>query len=439
MKVIVTLSLLFLCTRGHAQKEDCGTFPSYFQVVRSYPVLEKMYGFQEKTVAFADNDRTITVKVYVHVLYKKNAERIAEAKIREQFAILNNDFAGTNPDNGSIPSRFSKEAAGNCKISFEIEKISYLQTSKSAFVINYDTVLCKEADPIKFSSVGGEDGAPSNQYLNVWIGNIKRKKDGIIKPLAGYATPPGGINMYDGVVLNYRYIGNVPNTSYNKGRTTTHEVGHWLDLLHISGNGENQCGNDFVDDTPTQQQQNYYCPSGIKKNCTQDPDGEMYMNYLDYVDDSCMMMFTKGQRKRMRDCFFDLTKRGSLLSFSSLFEFADSSSMVFDSSAALINSMKKKSDKIIFTWENVLEKQIVSGEGNYRICIRQLGTEECIEAGNAKNNRVAIANLKPGALYEIIIKSRINGRDIHQPYPYIFQADKKLPATQKKPLILQTQ
>jgi hypothetical protein len=88
--------------------------------------------------------------------------------------------------------------------------------------------------------------------------------------------------------------GNItPTAPFNKGRTGTHEVGHWLNLRHIWGDAN--CGNDQVTDTPTQQTSNYGCPSFPKVTCSNGPNGDMFMNYMDYCDDICLTMFTTGQ------------------------------------------------------------------------------------------------------------------------------------------------
>ena len=86
---------------------------------------------------------------------------------------------------------------------------------------------------------------------------------------------------------------------YNLGRTATHEVGHYLNLRHIWGDG--RCRqDDFVTDTPSSDGANYGCPSYPTVNCSST---DMTMNYMDYTDDGCMYMFTDGQRNRMRAIF----------------------------------------------------------------------------------------------------------------------------------------
>ena len=120
----------------------------------------------------------------------------------------------------------------------------------------------------------------------------------------GLGTFPGGDLQYDGVVINYKACGRTGShllPHYNKGRSLTHEIGHWLNLLHIWGDDGNTCNaDDNVSDTPMQSEENYGCPFyPATDNCSPSFPGIMFMNYLDYTDDECMNLFTLGQKARM--------------------------------------------------------------------------------------------------------------------------------------------
>ena len=123
--------------------------------------------------------------------------------------------------------------------------------------------------------------------------------------LLGYAAFPGGAANVDGVVITYTAFGNTGTAAapFDKGRTATHEIGHWLDLRHIWGDdcpsGDQCAGSDSVADTPNQECSNAGCPTFPKISCANDPDGDLFMNYMDYTDDACMFMFTSGQSVRM--------------------------------------------------------------------------------------------------------------------------------------------
>ena len=145
---------------------------------------------------------------------------------------------------------------------------------------------------MKFTSQGGADVWDSKKYLNIWVCNLSGST-------LGFAQFPGGPESTDGVVVDYLYFGSIGTATapYDLGRTLTHEVGHWLNLRHIWG--DSYCGNDFVDDTPTQQTSNSGCPSFPHISCNNGPNGDMFMNYMDYTHDDCLIMFTNGQKNRM--------------------------------------------------------------------------------------------------------------------------------------------
>ena len=87
---------------------------------------------------------------------------------------------------------------------------------------------------------------------------------------------------------------------FDKGRTTTHEVGHWLNLFHIWGDDGTGCqGSDHCPDTPNQGSENYGEPTFPHVSCHNGPNGDLFMDYMDYVDDKAMFMFTTGQATRM--------------------------------------------------------------------------------------------------------------------------------------------
>jgi hypothetical protein len=121
--------------------------------------------------------------------------------------------------------------------------------------------------------------------------------------ILGYAQFPGGSSATDGVVIDDNAFGKTGTVSYpyDKGRTATHEVGHWMNLRHIWGDAN--CGSDLVGDTPSHNTANYGCPSYPHRSTCSGTPVEMTMNYMDYTDDACMYMFSVGQRTRMLAVF----------------------------------------------------------------------------------------------------------------------------------------
>ena len=103
---------------------------------------------------------------------------------------------------------------------------------------------------------------------------------------------PGDPSDKDGLVFSIAALG---------GRTAVHEIGHWLSLRHLWGDAD--CGDDGVADTPKQTTYTNGCPSGVRISCNNAPYGDMYMDYMDFTDDACIVMFTKGQKQKMRALF----------------------------------------------------------------------------------------------------------------------------------------
>jgi hypothetical protein len=148
---------------------------------------------------------------------------------------------------------------------------------------------------IKTVAGGGAAPWPSHNYLNLWVCHMDRD------PL-GYAQFPGGPAETDGVVIDYKAFGvrGTAATPYDLGRTATHEIGHWFNLLHIWGDDRLACsGSDSVEDTPNQAGSNGGVPAFPHISCNNEPHGDMFMNFMDYTDDAGMQMFTAGQVERM--------------------------------------------------------------------------------------------------------------------------------------------
>ncbi len=300
---------------GFAQKDHrtCATNEVHQQYLATNPDAVKKYEEIENRIQqWISNSETngnkspaiITIPVVIHVLYNNATQNISNAQLLSQIDVLNEDFRKLNADISLLPSVW-QTTAGDAQIEFCLASrdpngnpttgITRTATSTSSFSSNNN---------IKFNATGGKDAWPRDQYLNFWVGNLSGG-------LLGYAQFPGGAANTDGIVCLYSAVGRVGTlvANYNKGRTATHEIGHWLNLRHIWGDAN--CGNDFVADTPTQQTANTGCPSFPKVTCSNGPNGDMFMNYMDYTYDACMYMFSNGQNARMLAALN--TTRASLL------------------------------------------------------------------------------------------------------------------------------
>ncbi len=255
------------------------------------------------------SDEIIRIPVVVHVLYSREAFNISDAKIASQLAVLNQDYRKRNADRDKTPAEFAPLAA-DAGIEFYLATrdpqgnpttgITRLRTTVDGWngktPGNQQPV---EALPLYFTAKGGRDAWPTERYLNVWVAELSDRRGEL--GVAGYAQVPGADPRIDGVVIDPRAFGTLPPLAdaHRLGRTATHEVGHWLNLLHVFAN-ENCVSADGVNDTPAAAGPYTGSPAYPQYSCGQ---SSMFMNFMDWVNDESMYLFTQGQRERMRAVF----------------------------------------------------------------------------------------------------------------------------------------
>ncbi len=271
------------CAAADVLDEQLKADPSLAQRMR------EIEDFTQRVVAHPEQFRLVNgiveIPVVFNVLYRTAAENVSLAQLQSQIDVLNEDYAGTNADH-NLTSTYNTVKAGDIGVRFVLDAVNRRSTTKTSWSTN---------DAMKKSAQGIAPTSPTTK-LNIWVCNMG---GGIL----GYAQFPGGAAATDGVVLDNNATGRVGTATapFNKGRTATHEVGHWMNLRHIWGDAT--CGNDQVGDTPLHNTANYGCPAaGHLSTCTGTP-VEMTMNYMDYSDDACMYMFSVGQRSRMLAVF----------------------------------------------------------------------------------------------------------------------------------------
>ncbi len=313
--LLASAALLSSVSFAQTSQRNCGTMPHLEFLKSQDPHLEaKMNSIEAQTANFIQQHAAmktagtvVNIPVVVHVVYNTTAQNISDAQIKSQIDVLNEDFRKLNADKVNTPSAFSSLAA-DVEINFCLASKTPAGAATTGIVRKSTTATSfVDDDKVKYSSYGGDDAWNSSQYLNLWVCNLGNG-------LLGYAQFPGGAAATDGVVILYSAFGRTGTvySPYNKGRTATHEVGHWLNLRHIWGDAS--CGSDLVSDTPTQQTSNYGCPTYPHRTCSNTTSGDMFMNYMDYTDDGCMNMFTAGQKTRMQALFASGGSRVSLLS-----------------------------------------------------------------------------------------------------------------------------
>lgn len=319
MRSGVFIFILLICLSVSAQ-ERCGTTaPSTgeFENWISTKIADR------KSRAHEPLATLYQIPVVVHVFHKgepvETGVNLSEERIKAQIDSLTADFRRMNADAVNTPSEFTGIAA-DIEIEFILAKqdpsgnptngINRLRGSRDSYRANSHRPLLRS-----------ESYWPAEHYLNIFVLDLQ--------VFLGYASFPlislEGITndaddyTFDGVLIDYEYFGVNPTApafeSY--GRTLTHEVGHWLGLRHIWGDG-NCSVDDFVDDTPLADDDN----GDYSSPCTfPNPDDdevcvmgepEMFQNYMDYTDDICMNLFTEGQKTRMRTVMDNAQNRLSL-------------------------------------------------------------------------------------------------------------------------------
>lgn len=242
----------------------------------------------------------VNIPVVVHIVYNDEMENISDAQVWSQIEILNADFAGIYiPDD--IPDEFANLYTDvGIRFCMASKDPDGLQTTGiTRTFTSFRNIGLQEASSgekrVFHRNHGGADAWDTKRYMNIWVCRLDQ--------YLGYATKPGDAIFAgeDGIVIDFRSFGSlgtaVANVPNHLGRTTTHEVGHYLGLLHLWGPMANGCGDDLVDDTPTQGKPHYGCPNYPQHSCGF---SNMFMNFMDYTSDGCMHMFTPGQGARMR-------------------------------------------------------------------------------------------------------------------------------------------
>ena len=316
----------------------CATDQRVQMLFRKFPerklLAEKLAKEIPSKSAFRKAQRLQAI-VYLPVVFHivlPNPYVVTEEVIKSQLDALNADFAGLNADSTNIPAAF-QALRGHSQIRFVLAK----RTPSGTFTSGIERISSSTTgnpnnvtDSIKRKSLGGADAWNPNSYINIWVGNIADDAGTL-----GYTQIPGsGVPADDGVFCNVKGFGisNCNVSTYNKGRTVVHEMGHYFGINHIWGDDENdtnKCsGDDFraltddgstyslplslynphgkgntsddIGDTPNQAIATTDCASGtVTDACSGSAPGILYQDYMDYTMDDCYSMFTNKQVARM--------------------------------------------------------------------------------------------------------------------------------------------
>ncbi|MGC1242033.1 MAG: choice-of-anchor J domain-containing protein [Chryseosolibacter sp.] len=317
-------------------QDRCGTI-QYSRTLYANPVLqktafEKWLGEQKTSFSLGRAAREqaapYQIPVVVHIIHNGEpigvGTNITDEQVLSQLRVLNEDFRRENADAANTPQVFLDDA-GSLDIEFVLAKrdpdglatdgIVRINGGRSSWTMNDNYAL-------KSTSYW-----PAEQYLNIWVCNLTDSFVGYAQfpesNLQGHENSSNN-RLTDGVVIWHKAFGSDDDgafnldPAFNKGRTATHETGHFFGLHHIWGDDAGCSGTDYVTDTPNQGANTDGCATHPKTDgCGQ---VIMFQNFLDYTDDDCMNLFTNGQVNRMIAVIENSPRRNTLLSSPALQE-----------------------------------------------------------------------------------------------------------------------
>ncbi len=319
---IIAFLLLALASLSAQPLPSCLSNESLFHFQQEHPNAVELIAQREATInnwiedyqqqGRVRSDVTYTIPVVVHVVWYEEEDNIPDAQIIAQIDILNEDYNFKNRNNFLIPAEFEERVA---TVGFEFclatstpdgnptNGITRTQTTYDN-IGNFCDAQAQDQlgrKRIFRSNLGGKDAWDTERYLNIWVTPLGNGLIGRATPPEPFITndPCSQLQPYeDGVIIDPKYFGPSCYPPHHLGRTATHEIGHYFNLIHIFGLDSDDCDTDFVDDTPEQKSAYAGCPRYPQRSCLS-PASDMFMNFMDLVDDECMAMFSEGQKMRM--------------------------------------------------------------------------------------------------------------------------------------------
>ena len=321
------LLMLFVCCLGMvvtaqeiAAPKGCGYDHYVHFLDHAYPgfkaAADQTFEDNKSAISFRDNE-VYTIPVVVHIVWQEEEQNLSDLQIKNVIEVLNEDYRRLNADADMIRSEFV-DVVGDPLVEFELAGIERQQTEAT---FELDLFGGSLPDNVKQSEEGGSDAWDPEKFMNIWVCNIEGGS------LLGYAYPPADLEHWpedatapspelDGVVIHYEvfrregtyttsgFLGLDDVTVPVRGRTVTHEVGHYLGLRHIWGDGllsvigiPDCDADDGVEDTPQQGLNSQFQCDPALNTCGDGADDlpDMFENFMDYASEDCMNSFTEGQ------------------------------------------------------------------------------------------------------------------------------------------------
>ncbi|MCF0063033.1 M43 family zinc metalloprotease [Dyadobacter chenwenxiniae] len=337
--LLIVISKTFVLAQGsNLPLNRCASDELNALMISKHPALQSLRMKSEEAIQTRikanraslrkNADETITIPVVVHVVHSKDDNtmggqgnaNITDAQIQSQIDVLNEDYGNASGYKGYYTDSLGVDTG----IRFKLVNIVRTFNDKEQFSPITD------ADEL----AGISPAWLTNRYLNIWVCRLSDRYLGtsqfpVVTELtdltAGLSTAEDEAlrSLTDGVIIDFRYFGRnspaITSSVYNLGRTTTHEVGHWLGLIHIWG--DRNCGTDHCNDTPTAFTKNETTDiscTPVFSECRGTMTRNMIENYMDYSPDVCMSVFTNDQKERMHAVLELSPRRAKLVEFSKI-------------------------------------------------------------------------------------------------------------------------
>ena len=322
-KLIYTVLSLFVAQAVTAQ---CGTDQYNQELINQetgrtdvsyFDKIEGERNFDYETSVNAKTKKaTRIIPVVFHVIHGYGEENISKAQIEDQIRVINEDFQRRNADAANTRSQFRARAA-DFEIEFKLARKAPDGSCTEGITRTYDPInMFDDRDTRAEEAKTAVTPWDRSKYLNIWV--VKEILSSTEGTILGYAQFPGRDASTDGIVLIHDRVGTIGTANVgDKGRTLTHEIGHWLGLYHTFQGGCTQ--GDRVSDTPPVDEPSYGCTASQNPNtCSNDSEVDMVENYMDYSNGGCMNAFTDGQLARVDGYLNSSSNRGSNISAASL-------------------------------------------------------------------------------------------------------------------------